>query len=145
MTARLAAGTTARLAAAIPLALGLLAAAPAAAEDIVWHSELTFYGDNTEFDHGPYRIGETILGGQFQTFLSIGLGPQAEVRAKGIALTPAEYQEVARDGSNRLREAGFRCAGLPPTRGSFAYTDGRIGGTEPYRPLCQPCLLHSRR
>jgi hypothetical protein len=71
----------ARLAVAIPLALGLLSPAPAAAEDIVWHSELTFYGDNTEFDHGPYRIGETILGGQFQTFLSLWLGPQVEVRA----------------------------------------------------------------
>ncbi|MEP7345693.1 MAG: hypothetical protein ABI877_10515, partial [Gemmatimonadaceae bacterium] len=35
-----------------------------------WHSLFTFYGDNSEF-FTPYRLGETILGSQFTTALTI--------------------------------------------------------------------------
>jgi hypothetical protein len=45
-------------------------AAPATME---WHTDLTLYGDNTEFFE-PYRIRETILGQQFKTFLDVQTG-----------------------------------------------------------------------
>lgn len=38
------------------------------AEDLGWHSDFTFYADNTEFDHGPCRIGQTILEVRFHWF-----------------------------------------------------------------------------
>lgn len=63
------------------VAVGIaLAAAPAVAGEIGWHSDFSFYGDNTEFT-GPYREGETILGAQFQTYLRLALGPGFSVRA----------------------------------------------------------------
>ena len=46
------------------------ATAPATIE---WHTDLTLYGDNTEFFE-PYRIRETILGQQFKTFLDASTG-----------------------------------------------------------------------
>ena len=44
-----------------------------AAQNITWHTDLTFYGDNTEFFE-PYRIRETLLGQQFKTFLKVDAG-----------------------------------------------------------------------
>lgn len=59
-----------------------LAAAPrpAPAQQPVWKNDLTFYVDNTEF-FNPYRTGETLLGGQVQSYLSAWLGPRSEVVA----------------------------------------------------------------
>jgi hypothetical protein len=54
-----------------PLALVVLVLAPRAglrAQSVVWHQLVTVYADNTEF-FTPYRIGETILGGQLTTWL----------------------------------------------------------------------------
>ena len=38
-----------------------------------------FYADNTEF-FTPYRVGETILGGQVSTWLADRIGPRTELR-----------------------------------------------------------------
>ncbi len=38
------------------------------AQTITWRTEVTLYGDNTEF-FTPYRVGETILGGQLVSYL----------------------------------------------------------------------------
>src|SRR5262245_36513580 len=46
----------------------LTTARPLAAQSVSWKSLATLYGDNTEF-FGPYRLGETILGRQFQSYL----------------------------------------------------------------------------
>jgi hypothetical protein len=67
------------------LLLGLLAAPLARAQDapplpIHWRTEFVFYGDNTEFTHF-FRVGETILGAQFQSYLEAELGPRTSVRA----------------------------------------------------------------
>lgn len=53
-------------------------ARPAAAQVFTWKSGAIFYGDNTEF-FNPYRIGETILGGQMQTWLSAEPDPRTEI------------------------------------------------------------------
>jgi hypothetical protein len=50
----------------------------ASAQAIVWKSGAIFYGDNTEF-FNPYRVGQTLLGGQMQTYLSAAPGPRTEV------------------------------------------------------------------
>src|SRR3954469_23177510 len=50
----------------------------AAAQTFTWKSGATFYGDNTEF-FNPYRVGQTILGAQMQTYVSAALGPRTEV------------------------------------------------------------------
>jgi hypothetical protein len=50
----------------------------AAAQTFAWKSGAIFYGDNTEF-FNPYRIGQTILGGQMQTWVSAEPGPRTEV------------------------------------------------------------------
>ncbi len=60
--------------------LFLLACRPSGAQEIRWQSEATFYGDNTEF-FTPYRTGETILGAQAKTYLSILPGPKTEIQA----------------------------------------------------------------
>jgi len=61
-------------------ALLLGSAVPARAQGITWNNKLTFYADNTEF-FNPYRTGETLLGGQISSFLSVVLGPRTEVIA----------------------------------------------------------------
>jgi hypothetical protein len=48
------------------------------AQAFTWKSDATFYGDNTEF-FNPYRVGETILGAQMQTYFSVAPGPRTEV------------------------------------------------------------------
>jgi hypothetical protein len=62
------------------LCLLLLPLGAVRAQSDTWRTLATFYGDNTEF-FTPFRTGETILGGQFQTFLDIGLGERTSVRA----------------------------------------------------------------
>ena len=59
--------------AAIILFALMLAAAPAAAQQLTWATRATLYGDNTEF-FTPYRVGETILGGQFLSTLRFRTG-----------------------------------------------------------------------
>src|SRR4051812_42948458 len=53
---------------------------PAHTQELTWKNGLTFYADNTEF-FNPYRTGETLLGGQVESFLSARLGPRTEVLA----------------------------------------------------------------
>ena len=69
-----------RLAITLGTALLLGRAGPASAQALTWQNKLTFYLDNTEF-FNPYRTGETLLGGQFQSYVSAALGPRTEVVA----------------------------------------------------------------
>jgi len=64
------------------VALLALASAPATltAQSLSWANRVTFYGDNTEF-FTPYRTGQTILGGQFQSYLRVGPSAKTEVIA----------------------------------------------------------------
>jgi hypothetical protein len=48
-------------------------AVPATGQSLTWSTVATLYGDNTEF-FTPYRIGETILGGQFRSTLRFRTG-----------------------------------------------------------------------
>jgi hypothetical protein len=52
----------------------------AQAQSFTWKNQFAFYLDNTEF-FNPYRTGETILGGQLQSYVSTVLGPRTEVIA----------------------------------------------------------------
>lgn len=61
------------------LALGLVPV-PAAAQAVAWRNLVTLYGDNTEF-FTPYRVGETILGGQFQSAFWIRTSERTSVVA----------------------------------------------------------------
>jgi hypothetical protein len=49
-------------------------------QSVVWRNLVSLYGDNTEF-FTPYRVGETILGGQFRSFAAIKVGEQSTVHA----------------------------------------------------------------
>ncbi len=63
-----------RLARALGVTLLLLACAvPAVGQSLTWSTVATLYGDNTEF-FTPYRVGETILGGQFHSMLRFRTG-----------------------------------------------------------------------
>ncbi len=55
--------------------LMLLSAVPGslAGQSLTWSTTATLYGDNTEF-FTPYRVGETILGGQFRSMLRFRTG-----------------------------------------------------------------------
>jgi hypothetical protein len=53
-------------------------AGTASAQAFTWKSGTTFYGDNTEF-FNPYRVGQTILGAQMETYFSADIGPRTEV------------------------------------------------------------------
>jgi hypothetical protein len=61
------------------LALVLVLAAPLGAQRLAWRTRAVFYADNTEF-FTPYRVGETILGGQVSTWLADRTGPRTELR-----------------------------------------------------------------
>jgi len=50
------------------------------AQEIRWKTDFVFYGDNTEFAHF-FRVGETILGAQFKSFLQLDTGPRTSVQA----------------------------------------------------------------
>jgi hypothetical protein len=54
-------------------------ALPLGAQQIAWRTRATLYADNTEF-FTPYRVGETILGGQISTWLADEPGPRTELR-----------------------------------------------------------------
>lgn len=58
--------------AAFPILL-LAAPAPLLGQALTWATTATLYGDNTEF-FTPYRVGETILGGQFRSALRFHTG-----------------------------------------------------------------------
>jgi hypothetical protein len=62
----------------VVLACLIQPARTACAQDFKWKSGATFYGDNTEF-FNPYRVGQTILGAQMQTYFSAAPGPRTEV------------------------------------------------------------------
>ena len=73
----------------ILLLLRLIAAAGLSAQErgseparprLDWKNLVTAYGDNTEF-FTPYRVGETILGGQFTSALSVAPAAKYEVLA----------------------------------------------------------------
>ncbi|NNG15508.1 MAG: hypothetical protein HKM89_03430, partial [Gemmatimonadales bacterium] len=72
--------------------LSLLAALPVLAQRLVWRNEFTFYGDNTEF-FTPFREGETLLGGQFKSFLRLKTSQRTEVRAGVFADQPSGSDE----------------------------------------------------
>lgn len=55
------------------IALLLCAPRGVPAQSLTWATTATLYGDNTEF-FTPYRVGETILGGQFRSALRFGTG-----------------------------------------------------------------------
>jgi hypothetical protein len=55
------------------------AVAPAPAQRFDWRTLATLYADNTEF-FTPYRVGETILGGQVTSYLAAMPGPRTELR-----------------------------------------------------------------
>lgn len=50
------------------------------AQSVTWRNRATFYGDNTEF-FTPYRVGETILGAQLETWLDVRTGNHTQVLA----------------------------------------------------------------
>lgn len=62
------------------LLLGWGLASSAGAQEIHWVSDFVFYGDNTEFTH-LYRVGETILGAQFKSYLELETSPHTSVQA----------------------------------------------------------------
>jgi len=66
--------------AAIVSVLVILAAAPeaATAQQLTWATRTTLYADNTEF-FTPYRVGETILGGQFISALRMRTGERTRI------------------------------------------------------------------
>jgi hypothetical protein len=57
-----------------------LGAAPAAAQRLAWRTTATLYADNTEF-FTPYRVGETLLGGQVTTALEFRTGRRTSFSA----------------------------------------------------------------
>lgn len=65
------------------------------AQEMSWLTDFVFYGDNTEF-FNPFRTGETLLGGQFQTAVAFDVSPRIRVLAGGSL----DY----RSGGDRLRE-----------------------------------------
>ena len=62
-----------RIARAALLMLLSAAPGPLAGQSLTWATTVTLYGDNTEF-FTPYRVGETILGGQFRSTLRFRTG-----------------------------------------------------------------------
>ena len=68
------------------LAFTLITTAVSAADIgvIRWTNDVRFYGDNTEFG-GPYRDGETILGGQLLSFFEVPVGERITILAGGYA------------------------------------------------------------
>lgn len=54
-------------------------ARPLDAQRLDWRLRAALYGDNTEF-FTPYRVGETILGGQFSTWLDARPGERTALR-----------------------------------------------------------------
>jgi hypothetical protein len=55
------------------------AAAPGVAQRLDWRTRVTLYADNTEF-FTPYRVGETIMGGQLTSWIGARYGAESEPR-----------------------------------------------------------------
>ncbi|HUL71150.1 MAG TPA: hypothetical protein VLT17_13045 [Gemmatimonadales bacterium] len=55
-------------------------AAQDSTRSLSWRTQFTLYADNTEF-FNPYRAGETLLGGNFWSWLNFGITPHSTVRA----------------------------------------------------------------
>ncbi len=53
--------------------------APVHAQSLSWHTVAALYGDNTEF-FTPYRVGETIMGGQLSTWVGAKYDANSELR-----------------------------------------------------------------
>lgn len=62
------------------LALAGMVTGSLAAQKLDWRTRAALYADNTEF-FTPYRVGETILGGQVTTWLAARPGQRTELRA----------------------------------------------------------------
>lgn len=62
--------------------LGL--AFPLTGQRIGWNTRAVLYGDNTEF-FTPYRVGETIFGGQVSTWIAARPEPRIELRIGAFA------------------------------------------------------------
>lgn len=73
----------AALAAFVLTAVALTASA-ADIGDIRWTNDFRFYGDDTEFG-GPYRDGETLLGGQLLSYFEVPVGERVTILAGGYA------------------------------------------------------------
>jgi hypothetical protein len=65
---------------ALPALMLCWCAAPAAAQRLAWRTTATLYADNTEF-FTPYRVGETLLGGQLATALEFRTGRRTSFTA----------------------------------------------------------------
>jgi hypothetical protein len=72
--------------------LVILGASPVLAQRLVWRNEFTFYGDNTEF-FTPFREGETLLGGQFKSFLRLETSEHTRVLAGVFGDQPSGSDE----------------------------------------------------
>lgn len=70
------------------LALSGLAFSTAWAGEVTLKNEFTFYGDNTEFFE-PFRLRETILGQQFESFLDAVTGDHTALQAGLFADHPS--------------------------------------------------------
>lgn len=58
--------------------LTLLAPSLVSSQDLAWHNDFRFYGDNTEF-FSFFREGETLLGGQFRSYARFETTKHTEV------------------------------------------------------------------
>ncbi len=66
------------------MGLLLAGAIPLEAQRLAWRTTATLFGDNTEF-FTPYRVGETLLGGQLTTFLEFRTGRRTSFIAGAFA------------------------------------------------------------
>jgi hypothetical protein len=63
--------------------------------EMVWKNQFTFYGDNTEFFE-PFRVRETILGQQFESYVDASASGQADLWG-GLFLNHPSAQEISTD------------------------------------------------
>lgn len=63
--------------------------------EVVWKNQFTFYGDNTEF-YEPFRVRETILGQQFESYLDASASDHADFWG-GLYVNHPSAQEVETD------------------------------------------------
>ena len=98
------------------------------AQAFTWESGTTFYGDNTEF-FNPYRVGQTILGAQMQTYVSVAPGPRTQV----IVGAYGDHRSGRSDFFNEVKPLlGFRYH-TPTSLGALGtlVTENRHGYLEP--------------
>lgn len=63
----------------VMIVVSLVGCRSVAAQRLDWRTRATLYADNTEF-FTPYRVGETIMGGQLSSWLAAGLNRRDELR-----------------------------------------------------------------